>query len=824
MREQELIERLDKLPTEDKQAFILATIQSYPNFIRFKIRLAYLYSEQGKDEKAIQVLENELAKKYNVHVQITLANIELKNKDVTSAKESIDILRKNNPNTAHTLLLWGRLNAIEGNKEVALTAFRESHQLNPKMARPILELFVLHFHNHSFAEAKAIIKTGLKHKPNDFGYNMRWAQACSALGETEAALMGYKKAKDLATNDTQAGNAALQYAIQHKDKSKEEEIINMLREASQAYPSHAGIRLNFVRYLTNNALYKEALKQTETLQKLAPNDLRVLASKSTILHRQGYNDEAEVICDRVLSQNPTQINSLLLKANLLSAKEEVEKAFIIYQQGINAHPNSPWPYIGMAQLLFKEGNLSEALTILEQGKERAVTIDQINFKRMQFLMHTGEYDLALSLIADQKKSTNAIEQKVSYLEMQLLQRRGDLTKAKQAAITFLNDCPKDSIWNITVQSFLSATAFLDYDYTTSEKILTELVTRAEDTNMLRNRLSLLYILKGDLDNAKQQLKLATQEIETKETSGRVLIPLIGHTAKILNEININPRLEKKAIESFNYQGARRLDFLSKLNAEHPSYFGFSLYLSNELRSQGIFEKIKQSLNTTQNSPSIPKTIIQYWDSENIPASVSVVMNSWKEQNPDFEYKLFSRRSAYIFLKIQLGHNDAAAFLNCEHPAMQADFFRLAYLSKMGGFYSDADDKCVRPLNTLVESKAELVLKLGDFGCISNNFLGCAPGNEIISEAYERGMKNTTTYFNEGPWFKLGPGHLTKSVTYNLAHHIHEMDFSKWPKIYMLDQIDTRKYISQHLSLPYKSSDKSWFTAEYKKTITKTKSS
>ena len=199
------------------------------------------------------------------------------------------------------------------------------------------------------------------------------------------------------------------------------------------------------------------------------------------------------------------------------------------------------------------------------------------------------------------------------------------------------------------------------------------------------------------------------------------------------------------------------------------------------------------------------------------------MDSWKKCNPDYEYRLFSRKSAYHFLRFQFGAEDAKAFLNCEHPAMQADFFRLAYLSKLGGFWSDADDKCVKSLDNIVNSGAELVLKLGDFGCISNNFLGSAPENSIISDAYRKGIKNMTSYFNEGPWFRLGPGHLTKSVSYILSKYTGEEDFNKWPKIYTLDQIETREYLSQHLSLPYKSSDKSWFTAEYKKTITKTKS-
>lgn len=36
----------------------------------------------------------------------------------------------------------------------------------------------------------------------------------------------------------------------------------------------------------------------------------------------------------------------------------------------------------------------------------------------------------------------------------------------------------------------------------------------------------------------------------------------------------------------------------------------------------------------------------------------------------------------------------ALFDRCYHPAMQADYFRLCYLSVEGGFYVDADDVCL----------------------------------------------------------------------------------------------------------------------------------
>ena len=41
----------------------------------------------------------------------------------------------------------------------------------------------------------------------------------------------------------------------------------------------------------------------------------------------------------------------------------------------------------------------------------------------------------------------------------------------------------------------------------------------------------------------------------------------------------------------------------------------------------------------------------------------------------------------------------------------------------------------------------------------------------------------------------------------------------WPRVHTLSQSIFRKYVSQHLHLPYKLSDKSWFNAEYSSKVT-----
>ncbi|WP_245473444.1 glycosyltransferase family 32 protein [Bradyrhizobium zhanjiangense] len=92
----------------------------------------------------------------------------------------------------------------------------------------------------------------------------------------------------------------------------------------------------------------------------------------------------------------------------------------------------------------------------------------------------------------------------------------------------------------------------------------------------------------------------------------------------------------------------------------------------------------------------PKTIIQFWhDLQNLPPDVEECIASWARwQEVGFKHVLFDEFTARSYIRTSLGRRYEQAFDRCYHPAMQADYFRLCYLSVEGGFYVDADDVCI----------------------------------------------------------------------------------------------------------------------------------
>lgn len=116
--------------------------------------------------------------------------------------------------------------------------------------------------------------------------------------------------------------------------------------------------------------------------------------------------------------------------------------------------------------------------------------------------------------------------------------------------------------------------------------------------------------------------------------------------------------------------------------------------NSELRSEYMFNVIfrneREKVSTYECNSSIPRRIVQYWDTNPIPKDVEEVMNSWKESG--LSITIFNKNSALEFIKDNFEENIINAFNRCCHPAMRSDYFRLCFLYLEGGLYVDADDK------------------------------------------------------------------------------------------------------------------------------------
>jgi glycosyl transferase-like sugar-binding protein len=230
--------------------------------------------------------------------------------------------------------------------------------------------------------------------------------------------------------------------------------------------------------------------------------------------------------------------------------------------------------------------------------------------------------------------------------------------------------------------------------------------------------------------------------------------------------------------------------------------------------------------------TLPRLLVQFWDTAAIPADVRECLDSWRPLDEHgFQRVLFDDRKAGQFIAKQFGRRYLSAFEQCRHPAMRCDYFRLCFTAKHGGFYVDADDVYVggecqylfgdtrlklQPL-CYDMSTGEMVPKEaftknrsdapGWIFYVNNNPLIAPPAHPVIRMALATATQILLRDESEGPDIQsaTGPGNLTASLVrhavasqhatgdrdFTIVHHWDDVAVSRWPLSYRSDERNWR---------------------------------
>lgn len=164
-------------------------------------------------------------------------------------------------------------------------------------------------------------------------------------------------------------------------------------------------------------------------------------------------------------------------------------------------------------------------------------------------------------------------------------------------------------------------------------------------------------------------------------------------------------------------------------------------------------------------------LVQFWDAPVPPEDVAATMASWREVNPQIRQTILDLDAARAFIAAEHGAVALGCFDRCRHAAMKSDYLRLLWLFTHGGFYSDADDRCLAPVGPLFAAleTSEVVVVMAEQSppYFNNCLLGARRGSAIIGAAIAAGTERMLWAEQHGHtlsiWNDTGPGLLTRSV-------------------------------------------------------------
>ena len=207
-------------------------------------------------------------------------------------------------------------------------------------------------------------------------------------------------------------------------------------------------------------------------------------------------------------------------------------------------------------------------------------------------------------------------------------------------------------------------------------------------------------------------------------------------------------------------------------------------------------------------------MVQFWDKPDVPPDVRRVLDSWVEMHPQLRRTLFCEERARAFLVDEFGSAAAAVFDLCHHAAMKADYFRIAYLYRCGGIYVDADERCLRPMGSLLSTAAVsdmAAVRSGDvMGYLHNFWLGARAGSRVLELALREADRAILAKGEGQPlsiWQATGPGLITRAVGQYL---VEDGSAASCGGVYLLPFRQYRSFVATAGDLSYKTeSDANW---------------
>jgi len=129
---------------------------------------------------------------------------------------------------------------------------------------------------------------------------------------------------------------------------------------------------------------------------------------------------------------------------------------------------------------------------------------------------------------------------------------------------------------------------------------------------------------------------------------------------------------------------------------------------------------------------VPRILHLIWLGSPLPYKFRRLVDGWRLQHPDYQVMFWDDAAAAGFTK-----TNQAAFDNASNWGERSDILRYEVLYQFGGLYVDTDYECLQSLDSVLDTRAQLVCGLGNNSDgaieVQNGLLACAPGHPVMAE-------------------------------------------------------------------------------------------
>jgi tetratricopeptide (TPR) repeat protein len=588
----------------------------------------------------------------------------------------------------------------------------------------------------------------------------------------------------------------LELAREYGDQNRSDEALRLVDSVLAADPGRGAAWLRLGQLHRARGDLQKSMEAFKKAIETQPNHTQALVELARETWSLGQPKFARAALQRALSQDPTDLGAIIASTELSLLGGDPESAMQSVRCAIELHPGQIGPYLLGARAAAELLDRDEAERLLDQAGDACGFQPEIVAAQIHLLRQYRDYDAARVLIAETGERSNANfgywMQTTSFAITQ-----GEFDAAERA----LNSAPPASTEEIARVVFLRASL------AEARRQYPEAVAGYEAAIALdgfepqwREAAARCCLLLGDPDRTYDHLRAEMQlNAEIKLVRGESFKISQHHLGQMLDEFILDWQVLAKLKEICVLPAEARIDPLKQLVRDNSEGTAPAILLLIAMRQAGHLWKTLDD-RVTEVTTGIPKRIVQYWHANVPPLDVQQYIASWRERHPDYEHVLFDDTTAHAWLRTRFPAATPEAFLRGRNPADRVNILRLAYLVSEGGFFVDADDRCIARLNTFVPPSADFVGYQESYGTIGVNFIGAAPGHPVIAPALDGAVTAVNRGDHDIAWLSTGPGLLTRAF----AQSASKPNPGNWLKsAHVLELHELQRAVGVHCPARYK---------------------
>ncbi|WP_376094430.1 tetratricopeptide repeat protein [Roseomonas sp. CCTCC AB2023176] len=637
-----------------------------------------------------------------------------------------------------------------------------------------------------------------------------------AAGDRDGALRCFEAARDALPGESADLKAAvaLEIATEFRDRGRWDDAAALAEDAACRDPANLAARLAVALVARARGDRAAALRALQAAALAHPTNPQPWVEAALDHRALGDLAAAEDALARALALDPHHLGARLQRAEMLWLAEEFEASLHLCREIVADRPDCVHAPLGMARALASLGRHDAALKELDVAEARFGPQPGLALRRAEVLSASGDpvgADAVLEIAVKRWTSHPGtwVRRMWSALAMGDLHSvdaalaegaaRPLVTLADQAALAVLRGTLADARWE-------TEAALAQY----------EEALRLQPSHagaMIEAARACLLLMRPD--DSRRHLDAALRAgAASSLLRGKSPRASRHHLGQILDEFRMDETTVRALRDATMQPPAERLGTCLAAVREAPDSTPAAMALLLSLRRAGRLHR--PDAGGSEAAPGIPRRIGQYWDSTNPPEDVRALMRTWPAAHPGWQHAVFDDAAARDALARYaaagvIGSDVPAAYSRATGPAQKADLFRLAWLVAEGGFWLDADNRCLGQLVPLARGDRNLVLYQEEYATLGNDVIGAAPRHPVLWRALAMGSEALNRGDRDVVWLSTGPGLLTRAFAQVLAEE--DIEGEPWfGRCAVLERSELARVVARHCRVAYKGTSRHWLRA------------